>query len=201
MFSTFLIAAALKVLLLALPVAVGLLALRRTIQSQSANAWLYGATLLYACVTTFGLLPWAVGLGAPPALFLSFSALSPLVWMMVVMLCDRDRVNRYDNNGLPDHVAPPLLLVNPTLPPVPVFRHQSPEDDAPAPQAVARPALTAARKVAQPDPGAEVTRNVLAVARAMRGRLSEEEYGTPKGRKAANAPDPDHLPFLTRAPG
>ena len=201
MFSTFLIAAALKVLLLAMPVAVGLLALRRTIQSQSANAWLYGATLLYAGVTTFGLLPWSVGLGRPPALFLSFSALSPLVWMLVVLLCDRDRVNRYDNNGVPDHVAPPLLLVNPKLPPVPLFRHQASDADELAAKVIPGPAQPMVRKAVQPDPGAEVTRSVLAVARAMRGRMSDEEYGTPKGRKAANAPDVDHLPFLTRVPG
>ena len=201
MISTYLIAMALKVLLLALPLSVALLALRRLLASQSANAWLYGASLLYALVTATGVLPWALNLAQAAGLFLSLSALSPVVWLIVVVLCDRERMNRYDNSPLvrPRVEAPAtLVLTDPVLPPVPMFRHSRPGGlvGSAAPRATdvaPAPARRTAPKVERP-----AARGVLAVARAMRGQAFDEA-DTPRG--TARVDGAADLPFLVRAPG
>lgn len=201
MISTYLIALLIKVLLLALPITVAVLALRRMLQSETANAWLYGATALCAGITTIGVAPWATGLASAPSLFLILSASSPVVWLLVILICDRDRMNRYDNKPLQGEPPAPLMLTDPVLPQVPVFRHSKPGESI---QSIAEPRTGQVGATAAPkgEAGAgDVARSVLAVARAMRGSPQDSREGTPYGRREGRMPDSLDLPFLARTGG
>ncbi|MXQ07723.1 hypothetical protein GQ651_07680 [Alphaproteobacteria bacterium GH1-50] len=178
----------LRACLLALPISVGLLAFRRLLLSETLNAWLYALIVGFAAFSVAGLVPWAVGLADLPILFAVSAAVSPLIWLVTVVVCGIGRRDHYD---LPDaetmavtdnpaalkpRVAP-LLLTDPVAPeakadPVPVFRHR------PAPVAVAT------------TPG-----SVMEVARAMRGRATSEARRVRK-LLPPPAPGPADLPFL-----
>lgn len=169
-------------LVVILPLTVGWLAFRRLALSASPNAWLYAVTCLFATATTAGLLPWALGVSRVNGLFFVFSVFAPAIWVGVVMLCDIKRQNRpYERDLLvetvlklrPDAKPTPLVLENPDIPgtPVPIFRHNVPAPAA-APQ--------------------ETDRDVLSVAREMRGNSSSD------ARRPRLLPPPDigELPFL-----
>lgn len=201
MISTTLIGAIFKVTILAFPTAVASLALRRALRSHSANVWLYGATALLAIVSAFGVLPWAIGLAAPSALFLSLAAMTPVLWLAVLTICDRDRENRYDINALEEKRPAPLLLTEPALPEVPVFRHHSgTRVVASVAAAPSSPPAVAEHAVAQPTVTRK-DRSVISVARAMRGAegsAPERRAGAPRSRLRSEARE---MPFLSRSPG
>ena len=121
-----------------LPLTVGMLAFRRLLFSQTTNAWIYAATCLFASITAIALLPWAIGIATTSSVFFLFSAISPIIWLTVVMACDQERIApHYDANNAEGDEAKkelvmtfrprPLILERPEWPdaPIPVFRHLS----------------------------------------------------------------------------
>ena len=176
----------LRALLLALPVAVGLLAVRRLLMSESLNAWVYALAVGYAAFSMAGLLPWALGLAGVPSFFVATALLAPVLWLATVVICGLGRQNRYDLPPADDDLSAfadtppsplrtaPLLLTDPIQPePVPVFRHR------PIPRFDPLP----------PPP------SVMDVARAMRGRATSEARRVRK-LLPPPAPGPADLPFL-----
>ncbi len=175
----------LRAAIVAVPVAIGLLALRRLFLSETVNAWAYALMVGYAAFSVAGLLPWALGVtGISPVFLLAALAAAP-IWIAIVVVCGIGRRDHYDLD-LPvedEARAPlsPLVLTNPVLPsatppadPIPVFRHH--------------------RKALQ-EPLTRSDAGVLSVARAMRGRASSEAR---RVRKLLPPPSPEasDLPFV-----
>lgn len=153
-------------LLLILPASVAWLAFRRLAMSETQNAWIYAATGLFAGFTFAGLMPWAVGLARPGALFFVFAAFSPAVWMAVVTIVAPQTRTRYDFDEVSEEedtgaAEPPLILEEPEWPdaPVAVFRHHKPSGL---------------------NESGDPPRSVLAIAREMRGRRSSDKRRGPK---------------------
>ena len=125
MTASVIIAALLKIVLLALPLSVCVLSARRMVVSETANAWLYGAVMLFSGVTAIGTIPWAMGLTDPSTMFLTLAALTPVVWSSVVAACGVERQNAYKNSGV--SIVPrqnsPLVLTDPIGLPVAVISH------------------------------------------------------------------------------
>ena len=187
-----------RALVVVLPLTIGWLAFRRLMLSRSANAWIYATTCLLTAVTAAGLLPWTLGLAEGNWLFFLLSALSPPIWIGVIMICDPvTHPSIYDAKSqaepdLPDEEsaqimefqrAKPLILEKPDWPeaPVPVFRHLKPAANAPqSPQ------------LADESPA----KSLISVARDMRGNASSD------ARRPRLLPPPDRmpkdLPFLHR---
>ena len=120
-----------RALVVVLPLTVGWLAFRRLMLSRTANAWIYAITCLFAAVTAAGLLPWTMGVAEGNGVLFFFSALSPAIWMSVIMICDPiGGSSIYETRDAPqpqraqDNVVP-LILERPDWPdaPTPVFRH------------------------------------------------------------------------------
>ena len=176
----------LRACILALPVAVGLLAIRRLLLSETLNAWVYALVVGFAAFSVAGLLPWALGFGEIPAFFVGTALLAPILWLSTVVICGLGRQNRYDLPPADDALSAladtppsrprpaPLLLTDPIQPePVPVFRHRPiPRFDPLPPQ-----------------------QSVMDVARAMRGRATSEARRVRK-LLPPPAPGPADLPFL-----
>ncbi len=188
-----------RALVVVLPLTVTFLSFRRLLLSQSSNAWIYAATCLFTSVTTIGLLPWTLGFAEASSLFFLFSAISPLVWMSVIMLCDPiSLTSNYDREDdaldvdTPEEpVIPlrkrPLVLEKPDWPeaPVAVFRHAASDTADPTPSAAKMADDTSAGRA------------LLSIARGMRGNETSDArrpkmLPAPKGRDL-------HLPFLTRS--
>lgn len=186
-------------LVILLQITIGWLAFRRLAMSKSDNAWIYGATCLFAAVTTAGLLPWALGLTAANWVFFILAAICPAVWVGVVALCDYSRRTAYGpdpvasvvlsfrslQKSAPTQPPPPtLVLERPDWPeaPKPVFRHADPEEAEAEPEIVApkESRVSAAR------------RSLMSIAREMRGNNSSEA----RRPKLLPSPDPDDLPFI-----
>ena len=184
-----------RALFVVLPLTISWLAFRRVMRSRSANAWIYATTCLFTSVIAAGLLPWTLGVGSASWLFFMFSALSPVIWMGVVMICDPvNQASYYDNEDV-DVVAEapvfasregarndrPLILEKPDWPeaPTPVFRHKKPAASAATPREEEAP-----------------RKSLLSVAKSMRGNDSSER------RRPRLLPSPDRygndLPFLHR---
>lgn len=175
----------LRAAIVAVPVAIGLLALRRLFLSETLNAWVYALMVGYSAFSVTGLLPWALGFtGISPVFVLAALAAAP-IWIAIVVVCGLGRRDHYDLDDLievDETESPnPLVLTNPILPPaadiadpVPVFRHHRRIESAPKSNADA---------------------GVLSVARAMRGRASSEAR---RVRKLLPPPSPEapDLPFL-----
>ncbi len=194
-----------RAIVVVLPLTVGWLAFRRLMLSQSTNAWIYATVCLFAAVTSAGLIPWTLGLGSGNWLFFLFSAISPAVWMSVIMVCDpQQNRSRYDID--PDDQADvpfvaafrppvvpetrdlkvptkPLILEEPEWPdsPVPMFRHAT------------VPVKTVAAESQRKD---EKLSSLLSIAREMRGNVSSDP------RRPRMLPSPirsdANLPFLNR---
>lgn len=168
-----------RAIFLSMPVAVGVLAFRRMLMSQTVNVWLYALTVGYTAFVAMGLMPWAMGLHPVSAVFVILAVICPAIWLGIVVACGLGRQAPYDvieeAVDVPEPApAAPLLLTNPVLPePVPIFRHHR-------------------RKVEI----AKITAtDVVDVARAMRGRASSEAR---RVRKLLPPPSPEarDLPFL-----
>ena len=191
-----------RAIVVVLPLTVGWLAFRRLVLSRSANAWIYATVCLFAAVTSASLIPWTLSLGSGNWLIFLFSAISPAVWMTVIMICDANhhRTNYELGPEEPDvtlvaakksTAAPefhkslrpgrPLILEEPNWPeaPVAVFRH------------LAQPANI--RKA--PRKRDDTTESVLSIARSMRGNSDSN------ARRPSMLPSPDHfddtLPFVS----
>ncbi len=189
-----------RALFVLLPLTVSWLAFRRLMRSRSANAWIYAASCLFTSVTAAGLLPWTLGVGSASWHLFMFSAISPAIWMGVVMICDPvKQPSNYDSDA-PDNVmiaqtftlpirtkikaTRPLVLEQPDWPgaPTPVFRHKPKAANAAKPPAKA------------PEPKSKL---LLSVARGMRGNDTSE----PRRPRLLPAPDRygNDLPFLHRS--
>jgi hypothetical protein len=181
-----------KSLLLILTLAVFGLALRRLMLSNSANAWLYAATALFALLTSLGLVPRTLGFGHSHPVFFVFAAMTPAIWYGVVTMCNSTRPLRYDSElertfvrfttmlSTP-RLTSPLVLKDPKFPdaPQPVFRH-TPSSGLGMPEPVMEPVLE------QPSPApkearvlrrgraSEATQSLLGIARAMRRNKTSE---------------------------
>lgn len=180
-----------RALVVVLPLTIGWLAFRRLMLSRSANAWIYATTCLLTAVTTAGLLPWTLGLAGGNWLFFLLSAMSPPIWMGVIMICDPiSQPSVYDTKADPReetakvHRLRPLVLEKPDWPeaPVPVFRHMKPAANTPN----------------SPSPGKEsAAKTLLSVARDMRGNSTSDS------RRPRLLPPPERvlrdLPFLHRS--
>ena len=180
-----------RALVVVLPLTIGWLAFRRLMMSRSANAWIYATTCLLTAVTTAGLLPWTLGLAEGNGLFFLLSAMSPPIWMGVIMICDPvTQPSAYDSHADPDtevaeiHQLRPLILEKPDWPeaPVPVFRHLRPAANTPT----------------SPLPTQESpAKSLLSVARDMRGNSTSD------ARRPRLLPPPERpvndLPFLHRS--
>ena len=181
-----------RALVVVLPLTVGWLAFRRLMLSRSANAWIYATTCLLTGVTSAGLLPWTLGLTQGNWLFFLLSALSPPIWMGVIMICDPvSQPSAYDTRPEPQSAPEvarfkpkrPLILEQPDWPeaPTPMFRHLKPAANMPVP----------------PDAAEEgPTKSLLSVAREMRKNRSSD------ARRPRLLPPPkrtpEELPFLHR---
>lgn len=186
-----------KTLVLAFALVIFMLSGRRLLYSKSANAWLYGATAVFAFLTILGLMPWVLGLGRSHPVFFVLAAAAPVVWYGVVSICDEGRETRFRSElerallrlaALVREGAgrPPLVLRDPVPAdmPTPVFRHTptsspTPESVAPArskprnrplvlTDAVAAPAAIGRARMS------EATATLLGVAREMRRNASSE---------------------------
>ena len=192
-----------RAIVVVLPLTVGWLAFRRLMLSRSANAWIYAIVCLFAAVTSASLIPWTLGLGSGNWLIFLFSAISPAIWMTVIMICDANHHRtHYEFGPDPDvtfvatpkaAAAPeidenrtserPLILEEPDWPeaPVAVFRH------------VGEPANTHHAPRQARDEG---TDSILSIARDMRGNSNSD------ARRPRMLPSPDRLddtlPFLSR---
>lgn len=186
-----------RALFVVFPLAIGWLSFRRLMRSRSANAWIYAITCLFTSVIAAGLLPWTLGLGSANWLFFMFSAISPVIWMGVVMICDpADQSSHYDTDEVDDVVdgpihathservarSRPLILEEPAWPDTPtlMFRHSRMTDVSDAvPE--------------EPSP----VKSMLSVAKGMRGNETSER------RRPRLLPAPDRygvdLPFLHRS--
>ena len=140
-------------------------------------------------------MPWTLGVGSASWLFFMFSALSPVIWMGVVMICDPvNQASYYDREDkdvsaetpvFTSREAPekhrPLILEKPDWPdtPTPVFRHAKAMSNA-----------------APPTEDQKSRKTLLSVAKSMRGNDSSEP------RRPRLLPSPDRygndLPFLHR---
>lgn len=195
-----------RAIVVVLPLTVAWLAFRRLMLSQTANAWVYATVCLFAAVTSAGLIPWTLGLGSGNWLIFLFSAISPAVWMTVIMIYDPDRHRthyEFSSDTDPDVTfisAPkkaaansdlgarpqstrPLILEEPDWPeaPVPIFRHV---------------AKTANTGVAARHKIEDTAETLLSIARDMRGNSNSDS------RRPRLLPKPesfnDGLPFLNR---
>lgn len=193
MTSVVLVVTALKIVFLALPLSVASLAFRRLLISQTSNAWLYGSVMLFAIVTTLGMLPWVAGIAAPAAVFLIFAALSPMAWIGVLMLCG-SRGYRMDNNDMVDeaNVPDPLLLTDPVGTAVPTFRHSRPQSTiAGEPEVATDDSATL--------PAAETgPRSLLTIAREMRGGARSSTLPASPPLLPPPSPEAQDLPFIHR---
>ncbi len=180
-----------RALVVVLPLTIGWLAFRRVMLSRSANAWIYATTCLLTAVTTAGLLPWTLGLAEGNWLFFLLSAMSPPIWIGVIMICDPvTHPSAYDTQMEPEdevaevHQLRPLILEKPDWPeaPVPVFRHLRPAANTPN-----------IPSVVQDSP----SKSLLSVARDMRGNSTSD------ARRPRLLPPPERLPqelpFLHRS--
>lgn len=194
-----------KTFFLGLPLGVAWLALRRLVLSKTLNVWIYAGVGLFAAVTAAGLAPWALGFQPVVWIFLIFAFLCPPLWLATVVLCGMGRVSGYDADAIAEsaaftHETPknklaPLVLKEPILP-----QTEQPQSTAKPVFKTHRSALRNARDLAsarlksRPD-----DRNVLEVARAMRGNPN-----TSKRRMRPLLPPPHamsdlpNLPFLQR---
>ena len=195
-----------RAIVILLPLTVGWLALRRLVLSRTSNAWIYAITCLFGTVTFAGLLPWTLGFGHSSSIFFLLSALSPAVWMLVIVICDPTaQLASYDSIGpaplepdtpefsgaptpAPTQSTPtrstPLILEEPAWPdmPVPMFRHRA----------------IAANLAAGPESlKKDVAKSILSVARGMRRNATSDS------RRPKMLPAPDKiasdLPFLNRS--
>ena len=169
-----------RAIVLSFPIAVGVLAFRRLLLSQTLNVWVYALAVGYAGFSTVGLMPWAIGLQPVSTTFIILAVLCPPLWLAIVVICGIGRTAPYDLDFLEEtqtaetEIMEPLLLKNPIIAePVPVFRHHR-----------RRPELTKT-----------LTSDVVNVARSMRGRTSSEAR---RVRKLLPPPAPENqeLPFL-----
>ena len=180
-----------RALVVVLPLTIGWLSFRRLMMSRSANAWIYATTCLLTAVTTAGLLPWTLGLAEGNGLFFLLSAMSPPIWMGVIMICDPvTQPSAYDSNREPNaqvaevHQLRPLILEKPDWPeaPVPVFRHLKPAANTPNSPSASQESRT---------------KSLLSVARDMRGNSTSD------ARRPRLLPPPERrvndLPFLHRS--
>jgi len=194
-----------RAIVVVLPLTVAWLAFRRLMLSQTSNAWLYAIVCIFSAVTSAGLIPWTLGLGSGNWLIFLFSAISPALWMTVILICDPNRhLSHYDFRSETDPdvtfvAAPkvpassnvsaepqstrPLILEKPDWPeaPVPIFRHVT---------RTVNTGVTARDKI---DDTAET---LLSVARDMRGNSNSD------ARRPRMLPKPEsfdeRLPFLNR---
>lgn len=166
---SFAAALALRALILLVPLAVAWLAIRRLVRSETTNAWIYAATGLLTAFTATGLAPWAFGVGEASWYFFPLAALSAPLWVAVVMICDLDRRPAYGEE-VPS--VRPLLLTDPI----------APVGEAASGTAMFRSSRGGARSVRIVDrrDSAEAFREVLTVAREMRGNVSTEARRMPK---------------------
>ena len=206
---TFLLNLAFRSFIVLLPIVVGGLAFRRLALSTSSNAWIYAVTCLFAAVTTAGLLPWVVGMGASNWIFFVLAAFCPGLWFAVTLICDVSRKSSYSSD-LDDFSTilfkakqktppAPLVLNDPVVnPPVAIFSHYK-RAKAPAPKKTPLVLQTVADTPA--DKGEKTVKNVapekseksvLQVAREMRRNASSEDRRT----KLLPAPSVKELPFI-----
>ncbi|MCV6594501.1 MAG: hypothetical protein OIF48_16225 [Silicimonas sp.] len=189
-----------------LPLTVAWLALRRVLRSRSTNAWGYGVVCLLTASTAAALVPWTLGVGSAGWVAFAISAVSPALWIAVLMVCDPvDQPAHYDVTVAEAPEPPPeapkfdltaAIRVAETLdvervpdepeedPPVPVFRHRPPKPR----QTVYAP---------PEEPG----QSLMQVAKQMRGNRNSDRH-RPRRLAAPDRPAPERygkdLPFLTR---
>jgi len=194
-----------------LPLTVLGLAFRRLMRSRSANAWLYASTVVFASVTTVGLVPWTFGFGSSHPIFVLFSVACPVVWYGVVSLCNQSRQMAYDSDlekSVQSLIArlqpaapkpPTLVLEGPEWPsaPLPLFRHsQRPgysdpfQPERAAPQKIETPEVvtqrTAPADIGGDAPISKSFSKLLDIARTMRANDTSENRRV----KFLPAPDP-----------
>lgn len=169
-----------RAFVLSIPIAVGVLAFRRLLISQTTNAWVYALAVGYASFSALGLMPWSLGLQPVSATFMVLALICPLLWIAIIFVCGLGQNAPYDLDTLEEAEAmpppelPTLLLRNPVLPEhVPVFRHYRSPERAP-------------RNLAS---------EVVNVARSMRGRETSEARRVRKLLPPPR-PEPPDLPFL-----
>lgn len=179
---------AIRGLAVLLPLSVGLLAFRRLALSKTDNAWIYAASCLFAAVTVAGVLPWMLGLAEVNRVLAAFALSSPVLWIGVVMLCERPHPGRYGDDPFAspaerfiDRTRARLSATKRALEDrqegaVPVFRHTR----APAEPAPTVPAQTS------------TARTLLELARDIRGNRSSER----RRPKLLPPPESHDLPFL-----
>lgn len=194
---------AVKVCLLIMPASLVVLGVRRLLLSRSANAWLYGAAIVFGAVTTLGLLPWMVEMATPPTLFITLSALCPPLWYAILLISGLGRKNPYavSEMGAVGHMTEPLVLTDPVGLPLPVFRRAQ---QGGAPGFV----RLEGRRNEDPDPSSgtgdvrdvEAPRGLREVVFEMRGRLGVPSRPAPGPRLIAPPVfEAEDLPFLDRS--
>lgn len=188
-----------KTFFFALPACVGWLAFRRLVMSETSNAWIYASVGMFAAFSAAGLAPWVFGFQSLNWIFLVAAFLCPPIWLATIIICGMGRASAYDVDAEAEieNVRPPkppvLVLEEPIFPKL---------ESEPSPVVFKshRQVLKTARKaVSKKVMALDVDRNVLEVARAMRGNES-----TNKRRERPLLPPPHamsdlpNLPFLQR---
>ena len=181
-----------------LPLTIGWLAFRRLMLSRSGNAWIYATTCLFTAIITAGLLPWTLGIGSAGWLFFVFSALSPVIWMGVVTICDPlNEPSSYDTEDADDVAVTPTIILRsrrPTPQTKTLVLEQPKWPEAPTPMFRHSRAAPAPAEVEVED---TLGKSLLKVAKEMRGNDTSDD------RRPRLLPSPDRygtdLPFLHRS--